>query len=45
MNVQFDLCDAASGEALKPVERPFMIAKLLGLITREVMGRPAEGLN
>ncbi len=45
VNVQFDLRHGQTGEAMQPVERGFMVVKLLNLVLSSVLKTPDGGLH
>lgn len=45
VNVQFDASHRITAEVLRPIERPFMIARILGLILDRVAENPDQGLH
>ena len=45
VNVQFDLRHSETGEGMQPIERSFMVARILGMVLERVTEKPDSGLN
>jgi hypothetical protein len=45
VNVQFDLRHGKTGEPMRPIERGFMVAKVLNLVIDRATEKPDGGLH